>query len=139
MPLSKVNKIELNKKDGTLNLKVGVVGFDADAPIEISGEVTQTSGTVATYYAIRTMPKVPPNTDGTPGEAVVTVESVSAVPPNKFDPGQPITVVSRAAEVWITTLDAGAAQPENPAVQAEWAAASFSYAVCEPGHTPPTW
>lgn len=138
MPLSKVNKIELNERDQTISLEVGLDGFDEDSPIEISGQATQTSGTVATFYAIRTMPKAVQKPDGTPGEAVVTVESVSAVPPNSFDPEKPITVVSRAAEVWITTLDKDEGiRPEMS--QAAWKAQSYSFAVCEPGKTPPSW
>jgi hypothetical protein len=139
MPLSKVNKIELNKNDGTISLEVGLDGFEVGAPIEITGQATQTNGTVATFYAIRTVPIPAQNPDGTPRETVVRVKSVAAVPPNKFDPEQPITVVSRAAEVWITTLgkDSGFVRPEGSAVQAAWKADSYSYAVCEPGHTPP--
>lgn len=144
-PLSKVNRIELNEKNQTISLQVGLDGFYEDSPIEISGQATQPNGTVATFYAIRTMPKAVQKADGTPEEAVVTVTSVSAVPPNKFDPEMPITVVSRAAEVWITTLDKeDGIRPEEDGsspekVQPAWTAKTYSFAVCEPGKAPPSW
>jgi hypothetical protein len=134
-PLSKVNKMYLSKDKKTISLEVGLDGFTLDAPIEISGQATQTNGAIASFYSIQTVPS--PNSAG---ETVVSVKSVSVVDPDKFafDPASPITVVSRAAEVWLTTLvNAGVAQPHDSAVAAEFAAQSAGYAVSEPGKKPP--
>jgi hypothetical protein len=90
---SEVSRIELNQ-DGTFNLVVIVSGFDAGDPIEISGQLTQTDGAVASFNRVQPMPESGP----------VFVEGVAAVPGNDFDPRFPVTVVARAAQVWITTL-----------------------------------
>jgi Animal haem peroxidase len=96
MSLSAVSKVELSQ-DGTINLVVDVYGFDKGTPIEISGQVTQANGAVATFYDVQEMPREE--------TATLIVGHISAVPPNKFAEGFTITVVARAAEAWITTLD----------------------------------
>src|SRR5215472_11367113 len=93
MPNSEVPRVELNH-DGTINLEVAVYGFAPGTPIEISGHVTQDNGAVATFNSVQEMPASGP----------VPVTRVSAVPPNTFVAGFPITVVARAAQVWITAL-----------------------------------
>jgi hypothetical protein len=99
MPRSEVPRIELNK-DGTVTLYIEVANFEVGTPIEISGHATQTNGAVATFYDVQKMPQ--PNDKEV---AILKVESVQTVPPNSFVPGFPITVVARAAEAWITTLE----------------------------------
>jgi hypothetical protein len=91
---SEVSRIELNQ-DGTINLEVNVYGFDAGTPVEISGSATQINGAVASFYSVQQMTKSPS----------VPVGPVAAVPPNAFVPGIPVTVVARAAQVWISTLE----------------------------------
>ena len=122
MPNSHVPRIELNQDD-TINLVVNVYGFDAGTPIEISGQATQANGTVATFYSVQNMPA------SEEGSAVLRVESVPAVPPTEFVAGFPVTVVVRAAEAWITTLEAdmepGALQShltpaDSPPLKAVW-------------------
>jgi hypothetical protein len=96
MPLSAVRQVTLNKDD-TITLSVEVYNFDEDSLIEISGQATQANGAVATFYSIQPVPA------DSGEEPTLIVET--AVPPNKFVAGFPITVVARAAEVWITTLE----------------------------------
>src|SRR6516165_1016177 len=98
MPNSEVPRVEL-KPDGTINLEVNVYGFGAGTPIEISGQATQTNGAVATFYSVQEMPA------NSGIGATLIVESISPVPPKKFVEGFTITVIARAAEAWITTLE----------------------------------
>jgi hypothetical protein len=135
MPLNKVNKIELNKGN-TISLEVSVDGFEVGAPIEISGQATQINGAVATFYDVQTVPQ--PNDDK---QTVVTVKSVNVSSENSFVATDPITVVARAAEVWITTLDQdGEFDPRvSTAVQAAWKMKSFDYAVGQPSQHPTGW
>ena len=95
---SAVSRVELTEND-SINLAIDVYGFDKGTQIELSGQVIQDNGAVATFYSVQEMPA---NADK---EATLPVASISAVPPNKFVAGFPITVVARAAEVWITKLD----------------------------------
>jgi hypothetical protein len=132
MPNSEVPRIELNQ-DGTLNLVVNVYGFDPGTPIEISGQVTQDNGAVATFYNVQPMPQSGP----------VLVPRLSAVPDKKFAAGFPITVVARAAQVWITALeadnDSAALQSRvvsNP-LQAAWKGNDAQWAVSWPGQNAP--
>lgn len=135
MPLNKVNNIRLNQ-DNTISLDVSVDGFEPDTPIEISGQATQTNGAVATFYDVQTVPS--PNSDK---QMIVTVKSVSVASKNAFVATDPISVVARAAEVWLTTLDQDGefTTRDTTGVQAAWKMQSFSYAICQPGHTPPDW
>jgi hypothetical protein len=135
MPLNKVNNIRLNE-DNTISLDVSVDGFDADSPIEISGDVTQANGAVASFYQVETVPKPISGQ-----ETVVTVESVRASSKIGFVATDPITVVARAAEVWITMLatDGEFRTSEAAGVQAAWKMQSFDYAIGEPGQHPSGW
>lgn len=132
MPYSQVPRIELNQ-DGTINLLVNVSGFDPGTPIEISGQATQDNGAVATFYSVQKMPPSGP----------LYVARLSAVPPNKFAAGFPVTVVARAAQVWITALeadtDSGALQGRvfpDP-LQAAWKENTAQWAVSWPGQEAP--
>ncbi|HEY2129509.1 MAG TPA: hypothetical protein VGH77_20220 [Streptosporangiaceae bacterium] len=135
MPLNKVNKIELNEGN-TISLEVSVDGFEVGAPIEISGQATQINGAVATFYDVQTVPQ--PNDDK---QTVVTVKSVNVSSEKSFEATDPITVVARAAEVWITTLDQdGAFNPRvSSGVQAAWKMKSFDYAIGQPSQHPAGW
>jgi hypothetical protein len=133
MPNSEVPRVELNR-DGTINLVVNVVGFAAGAPIEISGQVTQDNGAVATFNSVNPMPASGP----------VNLPKLQVVPNKKFDPGFPITVVARAAEVWISTLqgggDPGPVQSHvvpGP-VEAAWTANNANWAVAWEGQSEPS-
>jgi hypothetical protein len=99
MSNSEVPKIQLNQ-NGTISLEVNVYGFDEGTPIEIFGQATQANGSVAAFYSVQ---KIPAHS----GEsAVITLESIPTVPPDTFVEELPITVVARATEAWITTLEA---------------------------------
>jgi hypothetical protein len=135
MPNSEVPRVELNT-DGTINLVVNVVGFAAGAPIEISGQVTQDNGAVATFYSVEPMPENGP----------VHMARLPVVPNKKLAPGFPITVVARAAEVWISTLQgdtgSGAVQSNviSGSLQAAWTVNDANWAVSWPGqNSPAVW
>lgn len=135
MPLNKVNNIRLND-DNTISLDVSVDGFEEGSPIEISGDVTQANGAVATFYSVQTVP--PPNGNK---ESIVTVDSVRVSSKDSFEATHSITVVARAAEVWITTLDQDGELNvrTSTGVQAAWKMTSFDYAVGEPDQHPAGW
>ena len=97
MGYSEVPRIELNR-DGTVTFFVNVGGFRVGTPVEISGYATQTNGAVATFYDVQPMPP------GDPEEGVVMmVRDVPVIGPT-FTAEDPIMVVARAADVWITKL-----------------------------------
>jgi hypothetical protein len=135
MGYSEVPKVELNQ-DGTINLVVNVYGFDPGTPIEISGQVTQDNGAVATFNNVQEMPQSGP----------LLVGPLSAVPPNNFAAGFPVTVVARAAQVWITALEADTDSKalqsrvgSNP-LQAAWKVNDAHWAVSWPGQRfPAVW
>ena len=129
MSYSAVPRVELNK-DGTINLAVNVDGFEPGTSIEISGQATQMNGAVATFYSVQKVPDKGP---------VVGVTSVPVVGANEFAAGFPVTVVARAAEVWMTTLEpdtgSGALQPSvigasSESLEASWK--GYSVATSRP-------
>jgi len=95
MPYSAVARAELNQND-TINLIIKVEGFAPGEPIEISGQAIQGDGVIATFYNIQKMPA--------DGSGIVVVPGLKAIPPDKFVENSTITVVARASQVWITTL-----------------------------------
>ena len=127
-----VRRIELDG-NGNLNLQFAVSSSYANTPIEISGEATQANGAVATFYDVQ----VPTgNGDVVP----VTVGPVPTV--GKFAASDPITVVARAAYVWVTSLQKGASSsasiaagwkpPPGGSFEAEWTWTSEGQALCPP-------
>jgi Animal haem peroxidase len=140
MPYSAVSRVELNQND-TINLEIDIDGFDKETYIEISGQAIQDNGAVATFYSVQEMK---PDSDK---KATLTVASISAVPPNKFVKGFPITVVARAAEVWITKLDSDttgdalvphATRPGSGPLKGAWKQTSFGPAVGSAEHEAPS-
>src|SRR5580700_1404115 len=134
-PNSEVPRVELNH-DGTINVVVTVTGFAAGAPVEISGQVTQDNGAVATFYSVQQMPQ----------SGIVNLPNLPVVPNRSFDPGFPITVVARASEVWISTLQGGAGSGPvqsnviSGSVQAAWSVNNANWAVAWEGQdTPAAW
>jgi Animal haem peroxidase len=98
MPFSEVPRIELSQ-DGTVTFFVNVGGFRVGTPVEISGYATQTNGAIATFQDVQLMPSADPV------EGVILVVSGVPVIGSTFTADEPITVVARAADAWITTLD----------------------------------
>jgi hypothetical protein len=131
MPNSQVPRVELNP-DGSISIQVSVYGFDGGTPVELSGQATQANGAVATFYQVQA---TPPHD----GETVdLWVSSVAPVAPNKFDAGFSITVVVRATEAWITTLDQDATSSgfisrkegsAGSALSGAWTSNSYGWAV----------
>jgi hypothetical protein len=82
-------------QDGKITFSVGVYGFEANEPVEISGYATQTGGAFANIYQIEQVPAMTdPSVD-------VTVEPRSS---KQFSKDEEVTVVIRAAKVWVTVL-----------------------------------
>ena len=110
------------RDDGKISLKVHVYGFEAGTPIEISGHAAQTGGAIATFYDVQTMPD---NGDSDAGSDLTVI----AVPSAKFQTGEAITVVTRAAEVWVTWL----AQDPPGDIKAVWKTVKFRSALSPMG------
>ena len=109
------------------NLVVAVFGFDPGAPVEISGQATQTNGAVASVDSVQPMPAA---------NGPVYLQRIAAVPGRSaFTPGFPVTIVARAAQVWITTLEeeggGGPAQSrvDGTLLESAWAEEKAHWAV----------
>ena len=98
MSHSEVPRIQLSD-DGTVTFFVNVYGFDPGTPVEISGHATQANGAVATFHEIQPMP-----TTHDPAEGVIMVVRGVPVIGSTFTEEEPVMVVARAADVWITKL-----------------------------------
>jgi hypothetical protein len=101
---SQVPRIELNTS-GTISLMVDVYGFDTGTLVEVSGQLTQENGAIASFRSVQPMPD---HEDEVP--ARVWVRDVSAETEVNLDPALPITVVARSSVAWITVLG-GEGQP----------------------------
>ena len=88
-----VTKVTL--KDGQIVLTVEFDTFMADQSFEISGYATQNGGAFANFYDVQ-VPKEAE--DGT------VVAYVKAAPLQEFKNNENVTVVLRAARVWVTVL-----------------------------------
>jgi hypothetical protein len=110
-PLSWVFAIELIN-DGTLSLHVRVSGFAPGIPVEISGYVTQSNGAVATFYDIQNMPAAA-------GDADMDVINVQAAEKG-FDQNLEFTVITKAADVWISKLYKNKSFQPQETQQAGW-------------------
>ena len=78
-----------------LLLTVQVDEFVTNESLEISGYVTQHGGAIATVFAVQTVTR---NPDGS------ATMYVTATPAQGFQEGYDVTVVLRAARVWMTVL-----------------------------------
>jgi hypothetical protein len=107
MGFSEVPRIELSR-DGTVTLFVSVGGFRVGTPVEISGYATQANGAIATFQSVQLMPS------GDPVEGVILLVSGVPVVGSTFTADEPITVVARAADAWITTLALDTAEKALP-------------------------
>ena len=139
MGYGKVSKITLSKTD-TIILDVEVDDFEEGTLVEISGNATQANGAVVTFYSVQPMP-ASSSGDG------VTLPVETPVPPNTFVAGLAITVVARAAEVWITTLEAVmdpaalekiGSRTDSVPPMAAWQRNNSSQALYLPAQQPPS-
>jgi hypothetical protein len=123
MSHSWVPNIELNQ-DGTISLYLTVEGFDEGTLIELSGQATQTNGAVASFYSVQAVPAL------TEKRAAMEVKAVRAV--KTFVAADPITVIARAAEVWITTMQPGVTGNWSGSgnAQAQWSSTGDGPALC---------
>jgi hypothetical protein len=112
MSHSEVPNIELSKDGRTVTLYVRVTGFEADTPVEISGYATQTNGAIATFHEVLEI--------SSNKKDVFQVKDVPVIPPNGFVEGEPITVVARAADVWITKLVGDQSKQQAEWIKAAW-------------------
>lgn len=106
-----VTKVTL--KDGQIVLTVEFDAFMADQSFEISGYATQNGGAFANFYDVQ-VPKEAE--DGT------VVAYVKAAPLQEFKNNENVTVVLRAARVWVTVLTQpkdGPMPPQGSKVPAE--------------------
>jgi hypothetical protein len=108
MPYSAIIRAELNQ-DGTINLIANIDGFTVGEPVDLSGEAIQGNGAVVTFNSVQQMPQ----------NGLIVVPRLAAVPPNQFKAGASITVVARAAQVWVTTL---VNDPDPGSAQRNWVA-----------------
>ena len=92
-------------KNSQIVLTVLVDDYQAGESLEISGQATQNGGAFAAFYDTQTVPEH--NPDGT---AYIYVK---ATPSQEFEKGRNVTVVLRAAKVWVTVL--GDSPPETGA------------------------
>ena len=99
-------------KGGKIALSVLVDDFSPNDFIEISGYATQSGGAFANFYDIKPVPATPDSD----GHMYVEVTAVP-LPPNAFRKDQDVTVVLRAAKVWLTVLAEQQAQPYEPQAQ----------------------
>jgi hypothetical protein len=88
-----VTKVTL--KDGQIVLTVEFDEFMAGQSFEISGHATQNGGAFANFYDVQIPEETP---DGT------VVAYVKAAPLQEFKNDENVTVVLRAARVWVTVL-----------------------------------
>ncbi|HKA11621.1 MAG TPA: hypothetical protein VKI99_14270 [Candidatus Dormibacteraeota bacterium] len=88
------------KDNGSVVLDVLVVGFTPDQEVEISGYITQTNGTYASFNIKKKVPH--PDSKEATEPPTIPVE----VPAIELDQGEEyVTVVTRVAEVWPTVLE----------------------------------
>ena len=104
MPNPYVTSVTL--KNNQIVLTVRVDDYQTGESLEISGQATQNGGAYAAFYDTKTVPEH--NPDGT------AYVYVTATPSQEFEQGRNVTVVLRAAKVWVTVL--GESPPEQGAV-----------------------
>ena len=93
-------------KKSQIVLTVRVDNFQPGESLEISGQATQNGGAYAAFNETQSVPER--NPDGT------AYIYVTATPSQAFEEGRNVTVVLRAAKVWLTVL--GESPPEQGVV-----------------------
>src|SRR5215472_9315387 len=111
---SQVAEVQI-KDNGTIVLTIQVTGITPGRSVEISGNITQSSGASAPFYQISTVPA--PVDSGGPAELTVIV------PPTELAKDEDVTVIMRVAESWAVTV-LGSDQPGQsvgPSAASPWA------------------
>lgn len=123
-PLSRVNQVELNADDNTVEIDLQVYGFNDGTPVEISGYATQENGAVAAFHEIQEVTAV------NQGVAQLQLTAVG-IEKQPFVSEDPIMVIANATASWITTL-----QPEDATSgdKPRWSKPQANYAVRPPPH-----
>jgi hypothetical protein len=99
--------------DGTVRVHVAVDDFKNGQQVEVSGTITQTTGTYATF---RWTQKVNRPSDSDPNSPIDLEVPLGLT---DLTEGQDVTVVTRVAEVWSTVL---AQEDAGPGMKAKWKA-----------------
>ena|SRR6266478_4996416 len=97
MAYSAVPRIELNN-DGTVELYVSVYGYDEGSPVEISGYITQASGSVGYFIAVQEIPRVDADEE-------VLLKFTVPISPGRLVMGEAVTVIVRVTDAWVTVLE----------------------------------
>jgi hypothetical protein len=101
--------------NGKVVLKLQLGSELAGVPVEVTGYATQNGGAFANFNDVQTVNKNPDNT---------VIMYVEATPSQGFMNGEDVTVVLRAARVWVTVLNPAAAQsnvePADPPGDPTW-------------------
>jgi hypothetical protein len=90
-----VTDVTLNNNQIVLTVKIE--GFTTGERIELSGYATQENGAFAVFSGLQVVPTPAPNNK-------ITMY-VTALSSQNFQKGSPVTVVFRAARVWVTVLE----------------------------------
>ena len=114
-----VLEIEL-KDDGSISLTVNVFGIQAGTLVEISGNLTQANGAVATFYDVQ---KLPLHANPDDGYILTVIADSSAIADSSvnFMAEDVITVVgrTRVVKIWGTVLH-GDLDELPPGIKAVW-------------------
>ena len=95
MPFPWVTDVTFNNDQIVLTVKIE--GFDTGERIELSGYATQENGAFAVFSTLQVVP--PPAINKKITMYVTALSSLN------FEKGSPVTVVFRAARVWVTVLE----------------------------------
>lgn len=95
MPFPWVTDVTL--KNNQMVLTVKIEGFTSGERIELSGYATQNGGAFAVFNGLQVVPEPTPD-----GKITMYVTALSW---QNFVTGHPVTVVLRAARVWVTVLE----------------------------------
>jgi hypothetical protein len=101
---SYVTNVEIDN-DSTIKVSLDVDAFMPGELVEISGYVAQNHGAFATFNEFKTI------TTKLGDTANLTVTATPCPTSNEFQKGQAVTVLLRAAKVWVTVLAEG--QPQQ--------------------------
>jgi hypothetical protein len=116
MPHPYVETVTITNGKVVLKLQLGLEL--AGVPVEVTGYATQNGGAFANINHVQTVNKNPDNS---------VVMYVEATPSQEFQNGENVTVVLRAARVWVTVLNPagqnapqGHVEPADPPGDPTW-------------------